>query len=269
MSDTLIAVDKLDKTFGARWALRGLSFTLAPGEIVALVGPNGAGKTTLLRLLATLSRPNGGRIDIGKIPLAQHANDARAAIGFVGHQTFMYDELTAEENLQFFARLYDLPDSYARVRAVARRVGIEHRLNDVTRTLSRGLQQRLTLARMLLHDPAVLLLDEPYTGLDKTAADLLDEIILEAKEQGRGILFSTHDLERGLAICDRALVLKAGRLVYDLPHAEWHDLAGFMEIYARVLDASSPRKGDTASRGEIPLKAKAREPRDPVSEDRN
>ncbi|MBI4787865.1 MAG: heme ABC exporter ATP-binding protein CcmA [Chloroflexi bacterium] len=236
MSDTLITVDKLDKTFGARWALRGLSFSVAPGEIVALVGPNGAGKTTLLRIIATLTRPDAGRILIGRIPLAQHANAARGAIGFVGHQTFMYDDLTAEENLRFYAQLYDLPNIPERVQQVAKRVGIEHRLNDLARTLSRGLQQRLTLARMLLHEPAVLLLDEPYTGLDKTAADLLDGIILDAKKEGRGILFSTHDLERGLAICDRALVLKAGRLAYDLPHAEWNDLAGFMGIYARVLE---------------------------------
>ncbi len=239
MSDTLIAVEKLDKTFGARWALRGVTFTVAPGEIVALVGPNGAGKTTLLRILATLTRSDGGRILIGRIPLAQHPNDARGAIGFVGHQTFMYDDLTADENLRFYARLYDVSDITERVHTVARRVGIEHRLNDVTRTLSRGLQQRLTLARMLLNEPAVLLLDEPYTGLDKTAADMLDQVMLDAKKEGRGILFSTHDLERGLAIADRALVLKAGRLVYDLPHTEWNNLAGFMEIYARVLESKS------------------------------
>lgn len=242
-SETLIAVNKLDKTFGARWALRGVSFQVAPGEIVALVGPNGAGKTTLLRLVGTLARPNAGQIYIGRIPLSEHANAARGAVGFVGHQTFMYDDLTAEENLHFYARLYDLPNNPERVREVARRVGIEHRLNDVTRTLSRGLQQRLTLARMLLHDPAVLLLDEPYTGLDKNAADMLDQILLDAKSEGRGILFSTHDLERGLAIADRALVLKAGRLVYDLPHAEWHNLAGFMDIYARVLGDASSRGG--------------------------
>ncbi len=239
MSETLIAVEKLDKTFGARWALRNVTFAVAPGEIVALVGPNGAGKTTLLRILSTLARPTAGRIFIGRIPLAQHPNDARGALGFVGHQTFMYDDLTAAENLRFYAQLYDVANIGERVETVARRVGIEHRLNDVTRTLSRGLQQRLTLARMLLNDPAVLLMDEPYTGLDKTAADLLDQIMLDAQREGRGILFSTHDLERGLAIADRALVLKAGRLVYDLPHTEWNNLAGFMEIYARVLESKS------------------------------
>ncbi len=248
MTDALITVEKLEKTFGARWALRNVSFRVAPSEIVALVGPNGAGKTTLLRILATLSRPNSGAILIGNIPLAQHANAARSAIGFVGHQTFMYDDLTAEENLRFFARLYDLPDISERIRTVARRVGIEHRLGDLTRTLSRGLQQRLTLARLLLHDPAVLLLDEPYTGLDKLAADMLDSIMLEAKAEGRGILFSTHDLERGLAVADRALVMKAGRLAYDLPHVEWGDLAGFMEIYARVLSDASPRGEATTAR---------------------
>jgi heme exporter protein A len=236
VSEALITVKKLDKTFGARWALRGVSFQVNQGEIVAIVGPNGAGKTTLLRLIATLSRANDGSILIGKIPLPDHANAARASIGFVGHQTFMYDDLTAEENLTFYARLYDIADVPQRVRAVAQRVGIEHRLGDVTRTLSRGLQQRLTLARMLLHQPAVLLLDEPYTGLDKVAADLLDQIMAEAKSEGRGILFSTHELERGLALCDRALILSAGRLVYDLPRDEWQNLEGFMGIYARVLE---------------------------------
>lgn len=239
MSEPLITVKKLDKTFGARWALRNVSFQVSQGEIVALVGPNGAGKTTMLRIIATLSRPNDGSIAIGRIPLAQHANAARSSIGFVGHQTFMYDDLTAEENLTFYARLYDIANIPPRVREVAQRVGIEHRLGDVTRTLSRGLQQRLTLARMLLHQPAVLLLDEPYTGLDKIAADLLDQIMIDAKKEGRGILFSTHDLERGLAICDRALIMNAGRLVYDLPRGEWKNLAGFMQIYAGVLEGKN------------------------------
>jgi heme exporter protein A len=236
VSEPLITVEKLDKTFGARWALRGVSFTIQQGEIVALVGPNGAGKTTLLRIIGTLSRANAGRIHIGKIPIAEHANSARAAIGFVGHQTFMYDDLTAWENLNFYARLYDLPNIPQRIHAVAGQVGIENRLNDVTRTLSRGLQQRLTIARMLLHDPAVLLLDEPYTGLDQVAADLLDQIMMEAKREGRAILFSTHDLERGLAICDRAIIMKAGRIVHDLPRSAWQNLTGFMEVYARVLE---------------------------------
>lgn len=236
MSEPLITVEKLDKTFGARWALRSVSFTVHQGEIVALVGPNGAGKTTLLRIIGTLSRANAGRIHIGKIPIAEHANSARAAIGFVGHQTFMYDDLTAWENLNFYARLYDLPNIPQRIHEVAGRVGIEHRLNDVTRTLSRGLQQRLTIARMLLHNPAVLLLDEPYTGLDQVAADLLDQMMAEAKHEGRAILFSTHDLERGLAICDRAIIMKAGRIVHDLPRGGWQNLAGFMQIYARVLE---------------------------------
>jgi heme ABC exporter ATP-binding subunit CcmA len=238
VSDPLIAVEKLDKQFGARWALRGVTFQIAPGEIVALVGPNGAGKTTLLRILGTLARPNAGRVLVGGVSTLERANQARAAIGYVGHQTFLYDDLTAWENLNFFARLYDLPNRAQQIRAVAARVGIKHRLNDVTRTLSRGLQQRLTIARMLLHDPTVILLDEPYTGLDKVAADLLDQIMLDAKSAGRAVLFSTHDLERGLAVCDRAIILKAGRVVHDLPRGAWHAsrLAGFMEIYARVLE---------------------------------
>jgi heme exporter protein A len=236
VSETLVAVDKLDKIFGARWALHGVSLKIQQGEIVALVGPNGAGKTTLLRSIAALARPSAGRISIGKIPLAEHPNAARAALGFVGHQTFMYDDLTARENLSFFAQLYDIPDIPQRVAQVAEQVGITNRLNDVTRTLSRGLQQRLTIARMLLHQPAVLLLDEPYTGLDKVAADLLDRIMLTAKQEMRAVLFSTHELERGLAVCDRAIIMQAGRVRHDLARKEWHDLAGFMGIYAGVLE---------------------------------
>lgn len=237
MTDTLISVNQVEKTFGSRWALRNISFSVEPGQIVALVGPNGAGKTTLLRIIATLARPSSGEIFIGKIPVAQHAAAARGAIGFVGHQTFMYDSLTAEENLRLYARLYDIGDVAARVRAVAARVGIEHRLKDVARTLSRGLQQRLTLARMLLHEPAVLLLDEPYTGLDKLAADQLDEIMLGAKREGRAVLFSTHDLERGLGVADRALVVHGGRIARDLRREEWKNLTGFLDIYAQVLSA--------------------------------
>jgi heme exporter protein A len=256
-----IAVEKLDKAFGARWALRGITFTVAPGEIVALVGPNGAGKTTLLRIIGTLTRPNAGRVMIGSVSALTHANAARTAIGFVGHQTFMYDDLTAWENLNFYARLYDLPNREQTSRTVAARVGIENRLNDVTRTLSRGLQQRLTIARMLLHEPAVLLLDEPYTGLDKVAADLLDQIMTDAKKQGRAVLFSTHDLERGLAICDRAIIMKAGRVVHDLPRGEWQNLVGFMEIYARVLD-------DATSRGKVKMELNSSLPRDAGAENR-
>ncbi len=235
MTDTLISVERIDKSFGARWALQGVSFTVAPGEMVALVGPNGAGKTTLLRILATLTRPDSGRVYVGKIPLAEHPNAARRAIGFVGHQTFLYDDLTAAENLRLYARLYDLPNVSERVQEVAQRVGIENRLNDVTRTLSRGLQQRLTLARALLHQPAIWLLDEPYTGLDKISADSLDQMMLDAKKEGRAVLFSTHDLERGLTLCDRAMLMNAGRIIHDLPRAEWKNAAGFGEIYARVL----------------------------------
>lgn len=236
MSGPLIAVEKLDKQFGARWALRDVAFQIAPGEIVALVGPNGAGKTTLLRIVGTLARPTTGRVRIGATSAHENANAARADIGFVGHQTFLYDDLTARENLNFYARLYDLPQRAQTIHSVAARVGIVHRLDDVTRALSRGLQQRLTIARMLLHDPRVLLLDEPYTGLDKVAADALDQILLDAKRGGRAVLFSTHDLERGLALCDRAIILKAGRVVHDLPRDAWRDLAGFMAFYARVLE---------------------------------
>lgn len=238
MSEPLLTVEDISKVFGARWALRGITFQLMPGEIVALVGPNGAGKTTLLRILATLARPNSGHIHLGTLAVLHDVNTARAHIGFVGHQTFLYEDLTAVENLRFYAHLYALPDVEQRIATVAAQLGITTRLNDATRTLSRGLQQRVTLARALLHTPRLLLLDEPYTGLDQNAADQLDQILETTRCDGGVVLFSTHDLERGLARCDRVLILKAGRLVRDLPRAQWQDLSGFMQIYVRVLEES-------------------------------
>jgi len=232
----LLAVENVSKMFGARWALRNVTFCLTPGEIVLLAGPNGAGKTTLLRLLALLTRPNSGRVQIDNVAALEHPNVARARLGFVGHQTLLYDDLTVAENLDFYARLYAVPQPARRIRVIATRLGIEARLNDVTRTLSRGLQQRVTLARALLHAPRILLLDEPYTGLDQNAADTLDQILGEIKQEGGVVLFSAHDVERALARCDRALILNAGRLMHDIPRAVWHDRAGFMTIYTRVLE---------------------------------
>ncbi len=237
----IIQVSNLVKRFGLKTVLRGVDFQVQAGEFEALLGPNGAGKTTFLRILSTLSRPAMGRVRIAGYPLPAQAAAVRRILGVVSHQPLLYGDLTAEENLLFYGRMYGVADLKARVDEVLQMVGLSGRRRDLVRTFSRGMQQRLAIGRAVIHDPQVLLLDEPYTGLDKTAADLLDQIMVEAKQEGRSILFSTHDLERGLAIADRAVVMKAGRLIYDLPHAEWRNLAGFMEIYARVLSDNAPR----------------------------
>lgn len=232
----MISVSKLDKVFGVKYALRGVNLQVNAGEMVALLGPNGAGKSTLLRSLATLIRPTRGKITLGEYELPEYAAEARALIGYVGHQTLLYDDLTAYENLLFYSRLYALPNAGERIRAVSNRVGLDRRLNEVTRTLSRGWQQRVALARALLHRPRIWLFDEPYTGLDANSSDTLESILSEARENNSAVLFSSHDFERALAVCDRAVIINNGRVVYDASRSEWRDLAGFRHIYAENID---------------------------------
>jgi heme exporter protein A len=231
----MIQTLKLEKLFGYRQALRGVTLNIGAGQVVALVGPNGAGKSTLLRILATLMRPTRGRAEINGVEIPEGAMEARAAIGYVGHQTLMYDDLTVGENLRFYARLYALDRMEGRINEAAAQVGIVKRLDDVTRTLSRGYQQRAALARALLHRPSVYLYDEPYTGLDQDSASLLDGLFMDAKARGAAVLFSTHDFPRGLAAADRALILRNGKLVYDGRRDEWRDPVGFNQIYAEHI----------------------------------
>ncbi len=232
----MIQTQKLEKLFGYRQALRGVTLEIGQGEIVALVGPNGAGKSTLMRILATLMRPTRGRAIINDLQIPEDAMEARASIGYVGHQTLLYDDLTVAENLRFYARLYGLDDIDGRIGQVAARVGIDKRLDEVTRTLSRGYQQRGALARALLHQPTVYLYDEPYTGLDQDSSALLDSIFAEARGSGATVLFSTHDFPRGLAVADRAIILRKGKVVYDRRREEWRDAVHFSEIYAEHID---------------------------------
>lgn len=208
----MIETSKLAKAFGYKLVLRGVDLAVAPGELVALVGPNGAGKTTLLRILATLSRPTGGAARIAGYALPAQAHQARRQLGVVLHQTLLYDNLTAEENLRFYGRMYGVPDLPARAAQALERVGLAARRHDQVRTFSRGMQQRLALARALLHDPRVLLLDEPYTGLDPDGSAVLDGLLRGLAAQGCALLVSIHDLARALALSDRIAVLMRGKI---------------------------------------------------------
>lgn len=227
MSDSaLIQVQALSKVFGLRPALRGISFKVERGELVALLGANGSGKTTLLRILAALSRPSSGVVLIGGWQLPKEALAVRGQLGVVTHLPLLYDDLSAAENLRLYAELYNLPREIgkqavqARIREALTRVGLAKRAEDRVRTFSRGMQQRLALARAILHDPAILLLDEPYTGLDAQGSALLDALIAEWHAQGRTIIAALHDLSRAAALCQRALILANGKLAADLPIVE-------------------------------------------------
>jgi heme exporter protein A len=206
----LIEVAGLVKTFGLRPVLRGLDLSVAHGECLALLGPNGSGKTTLLRILSALSRPTAGRVTIGGWRLPDESAAVRAHLGVVGHMPLLYAELTAEENLRFFAQLYRVDTS--RVGMVLERVGLTSRMYDRVGAFSRGMQQRLSIARALLHEPEVWLLDEPHTGLDVVGAALLDEMIAELRASRRTLILTTHDFDRALALSDHVAILNRGKI---------------------------------------------------------
>jgi len=212
----MIEVRGLSKNFGSQAALRGIDLNVRRGEFLTVVGPNGAGKTTLMRVLATLTRPTEGRVEVGGYDLARQPAAARRLIGFVSHQPLLYDELTAEENLRFYARLYGVSEAKAQISTALSWVGLTARRGDLVRTFSRGMKQRLAIVRALLHDPPLLLLDEPYTGLDQEAGEILHKMLAILRYRERTVVMTTHNLERGMALADRVVMLVKGRIVDDV-----------------------------------------------------
>ena len=213
----MIQATGLTKIYGTRYALRGVNLKAERGEILGVFGPNGAGKSTLVRILAGQAKPTSGSVTICGHPLSSEAAQARACTGVVGHQTYLYDDLTAVENLRFFARMFGLRHSQQTLLERLARVGLRGREHEPVRHFSRGMQQRLALARATLHDPEVLILDEPYTGLDQQATILLDELVQDFSRGGGTVLLVTHDVEHGLSIADRVLLLVSGRVVKEGP----------------------------------------------------
>jgi heme exporter protein A len=210
-----LEVEHLTKRFGRTSALENVSASIDAGAAVLLLGPNGAGKTTLLRCAATLLKPSRGRVRIAGLDPARDGAAARRQLAVLGHESFLYGDLSAAENLAFYARLYRVRDAAARVDALLDRLGLRGWAHRPVRTLSRGLVQRCAVARVLLHEPALLLLDEPFTGLDADARALLSSVLREAHARGTAVVMSTHELALGVELCHRALMLAGGRLVWD------------------------------------------------------
>lgn len=206
----MIKVRKLVKRFGLKTVLRGMDFQADRGEFVALLGPNGAGKTTFLRILASLSRPSMGEVNIAGYRLPDQASAVRRRLGVVSHQPLLYGDLTAEENLRFYGRMYGVRDLRSRVAEVLELVGLTPRRRDLVRTYSRGMQQRLAIGRAVLHDPEVMLFDEPHTGLDQDASAMLDTVLREVAARGRTVVMTSHDLARAADLASRFDVISRG-----------------------------------------------------------
>ncbi len=246
---TVPAIDArgLAKRYGSVGALEPLDLSVPAGESIVLLGPNGAGKSTLLRLLATLIRPTSGSLRLfGHETTSGDGAALRRRIGFLSHQTFLYDHLTARENLLFYGRLYGLPDPVGAALEAIRAVRLQHRRDDCVGTYSRGMQQRLAIARALLHRPDILLLDEPFTGLDRESSHRLEDRLRQEREAGRTCVMATHDLGQGLRAADRVLLLKNGRVALDRQsHAIDREEVERLLIEGRQEDATAgaPARG--------------------------
>lgn len=207
-----VSAEDVSRHFGRRRAVSRMTFRATRGMILGLLGPNGAGKSTLLAMLATVLRPSSGTIRYGTFGLSAGA-ELRARIGVLGHDLFLYPELTARENLAFFAGLYGIADSDVRARAALERAGLDARRDDPVASFSRGMRQRVALERALIHDPRLALLDEPFTGLDDASTGALLDRLRSLRESGAIVILATHDLDLAEGLLDQALFLREGRIV--------------------------------------------------------
>ena len=229
-----LAVEDVSRHFGRRRALSRITFQVEAGVILGLLGPNGAGKSTMLALLATLLGPSTGRILYGGQEARPRGASLRAAIGVLGHDLFLYPELTARENLEFFAGLYAVPNPSAAAGESLRVAGLADRADDLVSGFSRGMRQRLALERALIHGPRLLLLDEPFTGLDDASGSALTQRLLGLRSRGAIVILATHDLDLAEHLIDRAVFLRDGRLVGIVDRPE-----GLRSVYRQVMSDAS------------------------------
>jgi heme exporter protein A len=235
----VIEAEDLVKRFAWMPVLNGVTCHIAAGETVAIFGPNGAGKTTLVKVLATVLKPSLGKLRLFSGQFT--GKELRRRIGFLAHESFLYPDLTPLENLLFYGKMFGLSDLSVRIKTLLEQVGLVDWENVPVRAFSRGMEQRLALARTLLHNPDLLLLDEPYTGLDPQAVAALQALLVQAKAAGKTIVLTTHDLALGLEICSRAVILHKGKIVWEsgerLP-----TLQELLQIYHKKVEKSEGRK---------------------------
>jgi heme exporter protein A len=224
----------LVKKFGYKTALRNVDIFLAEGDSLALFGPNGAGKSTLIQVLCSLLQPTAGSVRIAGYEARRDREALHQLIGFIAHQTFLYPFLTAYENLKFYGSMYGVARLNFRITEVLDLVGLSDYRNNVVQNFSRGMQQRLSIGRAIIHDPMVIFLDEPFTGLDQQGREDFIKLILQFRDQGKTVIMASHHLHLGLELCDRAAILKSGKIVYlqDVAHIAKND---FKQIYSQQV----------------------------------
>ena len=213
--DVAVRIRGVTKAFGRTPVLRGIDLDVPKGEVLSLLGPNGSGKTTLIRVIATLTRPDAGDVQICNLGLGRRSARLRRMIGLVGHDPLMYDDLTARENLRFVCRVFGLDRADERVEAVTESMGMTADLDRRMGAMSHGMKKRFSIARALLHNPAVLLLDEPESGLDQEAVSLLDAVISHRSSIAGTVIMTTHNLDRAIRLGDRMAILANGRVAYN------------------------------------------------------
>ena len=229
----IVEASELTRAFGSRKAVADVTFSLAPAECLAVFGPNGAGKTTLLRLLAGLLKPTSGSARLAGIPLPG-GTLARSRVGLISHHTMLYEALSARENVSFAARLYGIRDPRGRVDDALNRMSMLERADAPVRLLSRGMQQRVSIARAMVHSPQVILADEPYSGLDDSGARALTVLLKELRSAGTAVIIVTHNLGEGLSLATHAAVMQRGKFVRYDP-SERIDLASYAATYRKAV----------------------------------
>ena len=229
-----VTVDEVSRHFGRRRAVSRVSFVASKGSIVGLLGPNGAGKSTLLTMLATLLRPSAGTIRYGAMQAGDAPPQLRSRIGVLGHDLFLYPELTARENLAFFAGLYGMREADTAARSALEHAGLADRRDDLVMGFSRGMRQRVALERALIHEPRLVLLDEPFTGLDEASTSALVTRLRGLRESGAAIVLATHDLDVADGLLDEAIFLREGRMVDSLSRPD-----GLRAAYRRAMTGPS------------------------------
>ncbi|MBI2857442.1 MAG: heme ABC exporter ATP-binding protein CcmA [Chloroflexi bacterium] len=231
-----LEIEAVTKSFGPRLVLRGIDLKLKQGEFLTIFGPNGAGKTTLIKILSTITRPSSGKVSIAGMDIAKDPVEARRLVGVVSHDSMLYGNLTASENLEFYGKMYDVPGLAGRVASLLEQVGLGQNRDQRVATFSHGMQKRLSIARAFLHDPALLLLDEPETGLDQQGIAMLLRTLSSLGAEKKTILMTTHGIERGLRSCRQVAILNRGRIVYQQEAAQLRE-CDFGEIYSQHTEA--------------------------------